>query len=46
MSCGVELRNSSDDVEQDDAAVGLFLTVAVGEVCMLALLLLQLLSCR
>ena len=36
MSCGVELHNSNDDVEQDDAAVGLFLTVAVGEVCMLA----------
>ena len=36
MSCGVELHNSNDDAEQDDAAVGLFLTVAVGEVCMLA----------
>ena len=31
------LRNPSDvDVEQDDVVVGLFLTLSVGEVCMLA----------
>ena len=32
----LSLRNPSDDVEQDEASVGLLLTVAVGEVHMFA----------